>query len=66
MSETHISLKPTEQALVTAAATVYSGYLTAGRVSEGDENKWLKQSIKDVVRIAKAIDSAIVADGELH
>ena len=57
MAQTHISLKPTEQAIVTAAATIFAGYLTAGRVTEGDEDKWLKQSITD---------AAIIADGELN
>ena len=66
MPETHLSLKPTEQAIVTAAATIYAGYLTAGFVSGGEENKWLKQALNDAVRIAKATDTSIVADGELH
>jgi len=66
MAQTHISLKSTEQAIVTAAATIFAGYLTAGRVAEGDEDTWLKRSITDAVRIAKATDSSIVADGELN
>lgn len=60
----HVTLKPTEQALVTAAANIYSGSIAGGRVPAGEETKWLKQSIRDAVQIAKLTDQAVIADGE--
>ncbi|MCH2212620.1 MAG: hypothetical protein MK110_15050 [Fuerstiella sp.] len=59
-----ITLKPTEQAILEAAATIYAGYTTAGRVPEGDEKTWLKTSLKEAVQLALATDDAVQADGE--
>ncbi len=65
MANPYISLQPSEAVLVQAAATIYAGYLTAGRVDEGDENEWLKRSIQDAARIARITDDNVDADKEL-
>ncbi len=65
MGKAYISLQPSEQTLVQAAATIYAGYLTAGRVSEGCESEWIKKSIEDAVRIAKVTEENVQADAEL-
>lgn len=65
MGKTYITLQPSEQTLVQAAATIYAGYLTAGRVPEGSEGEWLKQSIQDAIRIAKVTDENVQADAEM-
>lgn len=66
MSKDYITLKPTEQAIVTAAATIYAGYLAAGRVEVGSEAEWLKKSTQDAIHLAKATDEKVVADGEFN
>ena len=65
MGKAYISLQPSEQTLVQAAATIYAGYLTAGRVPEGSESDWIKKSIEDAIRIAKVTDDNVQADAEL-
>lgn len=65
MGKTYITLQPSEQTLVQAAATIYAGYLTAGRVPEGGEGEWLRQSIQDAIRIAKVTDENVQADAEM-
>ena len=65
MSKAYISLQPSEQVLVQAAATIYAGYLTAGRVPEGSESDWIKKSIEDAIRIAKVTDDNVQADAEV-
>ncbi len=65
MGKTYITLQPSEQTLVQAAATIYAGYLSAGRVPEGSEADWIKQSIQDAIKIAKVTDDNVQADAEV-
>lgn len=64
MAKRHISLQPTEQTLVTAAATIYAAYITAGHVVEGQESVYLEKAIKAAIRIAKITDDSVQADKE--
>jgi len=64
VSKNVIKLKPSEQAILGAAATIYAGYTTAGRVAEGNEKDWLRRSLKEAIRLAKLTDDSIQADGE--
>jgi hypothetical protein len=64
VSKNVIKLKPSEQAILGAAATIYAGYTTAGRVPEGNENDWLRRSLKEAIRLALLTDDSIQADGE--
>ena len=66
MSKSVIKLKPSEQAILGAAATIYAGYTTAGRVPEGDEKPWLRRSLKEAIGLAMLTDESIQADGEFH
>jgi len=61
----YIKLQPSEAVLVQAAATIYAGYVNAGRVSEQDETQWLKRSIQEAIRIARLTDEAVMADAEM-
>ena len=65
MSKPYLALQPSEGVIVQAAATIYSGYLAAGRVTIGKEKDWLKQSIEDAIRIARLTDENIQADNEV-
>lgn len=64
MAKNHISLQPTERALVTAAATIYAAYITAGRVTEGQEAEFMDRAIQAAIRIAKVTDGSVQADKE--
>lgn len=60
----YVSLKPSEQAILNAAATIYAGYLSAGRVVDGAESEWLKRSLQEAIQLARAADESVMADGE--
>ena len=64
MTKHFITLKPSEQAVLGAAATIYAGYTSAQKVSEGDEKEWLRRSLKEAISLAKLTDDSIQADGE--
>ncbi|MCH2203504.1 MAG: hypothetical protein MK102_16175 [Fuerstiella sp.] len=66
MKKHAITLKPSEQAILSAAATIYAGYTTAGRVAEGEEKSWLTTSLKQAIQLALVTDDAVQADGEFH
>lgn len=65
MGKPYIKLQPSEGVIVQAAATIYAGYLVAGRVPEGKENEWLARSIKDAIRVAQTTDDNVQADDEV-
>lgn len=60
----YVTLKPTEQTIVTAAATIYAGYVTAGEVSDGNEKEWLRRALKEAIALAQLTDESVMADGE--
>lgn len=64
MAKSFITLKPSEQAILGAAATIYAGYISAGRVPEGDEKDWLRRSLSEALGLAKLTDDSVQADGE--
>ncbi|MAG95024.1 MAG: hypothetical protein CMJ48_14960 [Planctomycetaceae bacterium] len=65
MNKPYITLQPSEQVLVTAAAGIYAAYISSGRVQEGTEPDWMKRSIEEAIRIARITDNAVQADKEL-
>ncbi len=62
---THLTLQATEGYIVMAAAKIYSAYITVGKVESGNEDEWIKRSIQEAIRIARATDNAIIAEGEM-
>lgn len=64
MSKPYVTLKPSEQTIVTAAATIYAGYVTAGKVPDGKEKDWLRRALKEAIALAQLTDEAVLADGE--
>jgi hypothetical protein len=65
MAKPSLSLQPSEGIVVGAAATIYSAYITAGRVEEGQEKEWMRRAIRETYWIARATDEAIRSDTEL-
>ncbi|MDV6033563.1 MAG: hypothetical protein F9B45_26425 [Phycisphaera sp. RhM] len=66
MAKKHITLQHSESVIVQAAAQIYSAYITSGRVSDDDTTKYLKQSIKDAITIARSVDDVVISDGEME
>ena len=64
MSKPYVTLKPTEQSILSAAATIYAGYVSANRVPEGAEKDWLRRSLKAAIALAQLTDESVMADGE--
>lgn len=65
MASPYLALQPSEQVLISAAATIYAGYLAAGKVADGEEHAWMDKAIKAAFRIATVVDASIVADKEM-
>lgn len=66
MKPPYLTLQPSEQTLVTAAATIYAAYIAAGKVEEGKENAWMDQSIRAAIRISRVTDQTVQVDRELE
>ena len=65
MKPPYLTLQPSEQTIVTAAATIYAAYIVAGRVEDGQEAAWMDRALKAAFRIAKVTDETVQADKEL-
>jgi hypothetical protein len=59
-----LGLAPSEAVVVQAAAGIYAAYIAAGKVPEGQQEEWMKRSIKEAFFIARTTDDAIVSDNE--
>lgn len=65
MEKAYVKLQPSEIAITQSAAQIYAAYITAGRVSEGEEDAWMDRSINEAVRIAQAVDRSVIAEDEV-
>ncbi len=66
MTKAYLNLQPSEQAVAQAASRIYSAYVIAGKVGDGEEAKWLERSLREAVRLARSADDCIIADGEME
>ena len=64
MSQTYLNLQQSEGLVFQSACAIYAAYISAGRVPEGEETHWMKRSIGEAIKIARATDSSIVSDDE--
>jgi hypothetical protein len=62
--KTYLSLQQSEGLVFQSASVIYAAYISAGRVEEGDEAKWMERSIREAIRIAKTTDTAVISDNE--
>ena len=65
MVKTYLKLQQSEGIVIQAAARIYAAHIATGQVTEENKNVFMKQSIRDALRISVAVDEAIVADGEM-
>ena len=65
MKPPYLTLQPSEQTIVTAAATIYAAYIVAGHIKDGQEAAWMDRALKATFRIAKVTDETVQADKEL-
>lgn len=66
MDKTVMTLQPTEQALLAAASRIFSAYLVAGQVADGQEDGWRARAVRDAIWIAQHIDESVLADDEIR
>ncbi|NQT39931.1 MAG: hypothetical protein HQ581_20730 [Planctomycetes bacterium] len=65
MAKTYLSLQQSEGYIVLAAAKIYAAYVGSDRFEEAQEEAYMEKSIRDAIRIAKTVDAAIIAEGEM-
>ena len=64
MAKSFITLQQTEGFIVQAAAQIYAARIAGGNLDESQESACMQKAIKDAIRIAKTVDSAVQAEGE--
>ena len=65
MAKVRLDLQHSESIIVQAAANIYSAYIAAGKVTDGQEQSWMARSITEAVNIAQMADRAIQSDDEM-
>lgn len=62
----HIKLQKSESVVATGAIQIYSAYIAAQRVPEGQEEQWMSRSIKEAIKITTSTDAAVISDDEVE
>ena len=65
MPKPKLSLQPSESVVTHVAGDIYAAYIAAGRVTDGQEEKWMQRSIAEAIKIAQMTDEAVLSDSEL-
>jgi hypothetical protein len=65
MKKPKLSLQPSEAVVAQSAAHIYAAYISADRVPEGEEQKWIERSIREAILIAQLTDEAVISDHEV-
>ncbi len=65
MGKAYLKLQKSEGYVIQAAAQIYSALLASGRVEEGQEEACMEKAVRDAIRIAKTVDDAVIAEGEM-
>ncbi|MFO0935708.1 MAG: hypothetical protein U0798_04220 [Gemmataceae bacterium] len=65
MAKVILQLQPSEAVVVRAASKIYSAYIMAGKVVEGQEKEAMNKAINEAVYIALTAEQLIQSDDEL-
>lgn len=65
MGKTHLSLQPSETAVLHAASRIYSAYVAAGEVNPESEIKLVEKSIQIAISMASQVDQQVMSDKEM-
>lgn len=65
MQRTKISFQASEGVVYTVAGRIYSTYLAIGKINTGEERKWMEQSLREAIQLAKLTEAQVQSDHEL-
>lgn len=65
MTEHYLSLKTSEGIVAQMAATIYAAYIAVGKVQSGQEQEYMKKSLREAIALCKAADSHVTSDDEM-
>lgn len=65
MQRTKISFQASEGVVYTVAGQIYSAYMANGKVTPGEERKWMEQSLREAIQLAKLTEAQVQSDNEL-
>jgi hypothetical protein len=60
-----VSLQSSEGLVYAAASRIYSAYVQLGKVSEGQQQDWMRRSLREAVELAQMTDQTVKSDAEL-
>jgi hypothetical protein len=61
----HLKLQHSESVVLQVAAQLYSAYIIAGRIAEGEEATWMERAIREAISMAVTTDAAVISDDEI-
>lgn len=65
MQKIKLSLQPSESVVFQVAGEIYSAYIATGKVTIGEEKKWMERSLRESVQLAQLTDAQIRSDTEM-
>ncbi len=65
MAKVYLTLQQSEGYVILAASQIYAAYIAAGRVEDGKEAPFIEKAIRDAMRIARTVETNVIAEGEM-
>jgi len=62
--ETYMNLQHSESVVSSMAATIYSAYIQAEKVSDENEDQYIKKAVHTAIKMANYADKIIKSDEE--
>lgn len=60
-----LKLQHSESVVAHTASRIYAAYLASGRCSDGEENVYIKRSIREAIKLCMATDEMVISDDEV-
>ena len=65
MAKPVLSLQPSEIAVFSAGAQIFSAYIASGHVTGGNESDMMDRSLSEALKMAKRLEEMVQSDSEL-
>ena len=59
-------LQPSESVVAHVASRIYAAYVVSGKVSAGEESRWLRRALDQAIELCRATDDAVSSDDEMQ
>ena len=60
-----LKLQHSESVVAHAASRIFAAYIASGKCGDGEENIYIKRSIREAIKLCVATDELVISDEEV-